>query len=62
MTPKQQLKNLIEQLPNEKAALIETFLQNLLKENQLKPPEGKLGLKKPFDRKVFYNDILVDRY
>jgi hypothetical protein len=62
MTPKQQLKNLIEQLPDEKTALIETFLKNLLREDQLKPPRGKLGLKKPFDRKVFYNDILVDRY
>lgn len=62
MTPKQQLKNLIEQLPDEKAALIETFLKNLLKENQLKPPRGKLGLKKPFDRKAFYDYILADRY
>jgi len=62
MTAKQQLKNLIEQLPDEKAALIETFLKNLLKGNQLKPPKGKLGLKKPFNRKPFYDDILADRY
>ena len=62
MTPKQQLKNLIEQLTDEKAALIETFLKNLLKENQLKPPRGKLGLKKLFDRRAFYDGILADRY
>lgn len=62
MTPKQQLKKLIEQLPDEKAALIETFLKNLLKERELKPPRGKLGLKKPFERKAFYNDIMADRY
>ena len=50
MTPKQQLKKLIEQLPDEKAALIEYFIKNLLKERKLKPPSGKLGLKKPFKR------------
>jgi hypothetical protein len=62
MTPKQQLKNLIEQLPDEKGALIETLVKNLLKDNQLKPPRGKLGIKKPFDRKAFYDDIVADRY
>jgi len=29
ITPKQQLKNLIEQLPDEKAALIETIIKIL---------------------------------
>ena len=62
MTPKEQLKNLLDQIPDEKAPLIETFLRNLLGEKEIRPPKGKLGLKKPFDRKAFYDDVLVDRY
>lgn len=62
MTPKEQLKNLLDQIPDEKAPLIETFLRNLLGEKEIRPPKGKLGLKKPFDRKAFYDDALVDRY
>jgi len=62
MTHKEQLKSLIECIPDEKAPLIEAFLRNLLGEKGLKPPKGKLGLKKPFDRKTFYDDALADRY
>jgi len=62
MTPKEQLKNLLDQIPDERAPLIETFLRNLLGEKEIKPPKGKLGLKKPFDRKAFYDDALADRY
>lgn len=62
MAPKEQLKHLVDQIPEEKAPLIEAFLRNLLGEKEMKPPKGKLGLKKPFDRKAFYNDALADRY
>ena len=62
MTHKEQLKNLVEQIPDEKVPLIEAFLRNLLGEKEIRPPKGKLGLKKPFDRKAFYDDALVDRY
>jgi len=62
MTHKEKLKNLLEHVPDEKAPLIETFLRNLLGVKELKPPKGRLGLKKPFDRKAFYDDTLVDRY
>ena len=62
MTHKEQLKNLVEQIPDEKVPLIEAFLRNLLGEKEIRPPKGKLGLKKPFDRKAFYDNALVDRY
>lgn len=62
MTHKEHLKNLIERIPDEKAPLIEAFLRNLLGEKGIRPPKGKLGLKKPFDRKAFYEDALADRY
>ncbi len=62
MAPKEQLKHLVDQIPEEKAPLIEAFLRNLLGEKEMKPPKGKLGLKKPFDRKAFYDDALADRY
>jgi len=62
MTPKEQLKRLLDQIPDEKAPLIETFLRNLLGERQIKPPKGNLGLKETFNRKVFYDDALADRY
>jgi hypothetical protein len=62
MTPKEQLKHLLDQIPDEKAPLIETFLRNLLGERQIKPPKGNLGLKETFDRKALYDDALADRY
>lgn len=62
MTHKKQLKNLLEHVPEEKGHLIETFIRNLLGVKELNPPKGRLGLKKPFDRKAFYDDTLVDRY
>lgn len=62
MTPKEQLKKLVDHIPDEKATLIETFLKNLLGEKEMMPPKGKLGIKQPFDRKAFYDDALADRY
>jgi hypothetical protein len=62
MTPKQQLKNLIERLPEEKVILAQAFLKNLLKEKELKPPKGKLGIKERLNRKALYDDILAHRY
>jgi SOS response regulatory protein OraA/RecX len=62
MTPKQQLKNLIERLPEEKVILVQAFLKNLLKEKELKPPKGKLGIKERLNRKGLYDDILAHRY
>jgi hypothetical protein len=62
MTPKEQLKKLVDQIPDEKATLVETFLRNLLREKEIMPPKGKLGLKEAFDRKAFYDDALADRY
>jgi|APFre7841882590_1041340.scaffolds.fasta_scaffold629658_1 hypothetical protein len=62
MTPKEQLKHLLDQIPDEKAPLIETFLRNLLGEKEIKPPKGKLGLKETFNRKALYDDALADRY
>lgn len=59
MTPKEQLKHLVDQIPEEKAPLIETFLRNLLGEKEIRPPKGKLGLKKHFDRKAFYDEALI---
>jgi hypothetical protein len=60
--PKEQLKHLLDQIPDEKAPLIETFLRNLLGEKEIKPPKGKLGLKGTFNRKSLYDDALADRY
>ena len=62
MTPKEQLKHLVDQIPDEKAPLIESFLRNLLGEKDMKLPKGRLGLKETFDRKAFYDDALADRY
>lgn len=62
MTKKEQLKNLIEDLPDDKIRIIEVFLNNLVKENPIKPPKGNLGLKKPFSRADFYDELLVDRH
>jgi len=62
MTPKEQLKKLVDQIPDEKTTLIETFLRNLLGEKEIMPPKGKLGLKEVFDRKAFYDDAMADRY
>ena len=62
MTLKEQLKHLVDQIPDEKAPLIETFLRNLLGAKDIKPPKGKLGLKGTFNRKALYDDALADRY
>jgi hypothetical protein len=62
MTPKQQLKNLIERLPEEKVILAQAFLKNLLKGKGLKPPKGRLGIKERLNRKALYDDILAHRY
>lgn len=59
MTKKEELKNLIENLPDEKIAILELFLNNLLKEIN-KPPKGNLGLKKPFNRATLYDEFLAD--
>ena len=62
MTTKERLKVFIEQLPQEQAAIIEKMLKGALRDGKPKPPAGKLGLKKDFDRKSLYDEILAGRY
>jgi hypothetical protein len=63
MITKEQLKSLIDQLPEDKVPFIENFINSLLLKNErVKPPTGKLGLKEPFNRGDLYDEILADRY
>lgn len=62
MITKEQLKGLIDQLPEDKVPLIEKFIHNLIFEATTKPPTGKLGFKKSFNRSDLYDEILADRY
>lgn len=62
MTTKEKLKNLIDQLPEEKLNLIEPFLRILSKENKPVLPKGNLGLKESFNRASLYEEILANRY
>ena len=62
MTNREKLKNLIDQLPEERINLIEPFLKNLLNANKQDIPTGNLGLKKPFNRENLHDNILTNRY
>ncbi|MDZ7290985.1 MAG: hypothetical protein ONB44_12410 [candidate division KSB1 bacterium] len=62
MTTKDRLRIVIDQLPKEQVALLEKMLKGVLNDGRPKPPTGKLGLKKNFDRKHLYDELLADRY
>ncbi len=62
MTRKEKLKNMIDQLPDEKINLIEPLVQGLLQKKKVPFPKGKLGIKRPFKRENLYDDILANRY
>ncbi|MCD4663919.1 MAG: hypothetical protein K8R68_01535 [Bacteroidales bacterium] len=62
MTNREKLKNLIDQLPEERINLIEPFLMNFVNGNKQDIPTGNLGLKKPFNRESLYDHILANRY
>ncbi len=59
---KQQIKDLLDQLSEDKVALLEKLLSNLLKHENNEPPKGNLGLKRNFDRDSLYDEILATRY
>ena len=61
MTVKEELKTLVDQLPETKAKLVATWVRSVLQERRHKPPKGRLGLKRPFDREELYDDVLADR-
>ena len=62
MKTKEQLKGLIDQLPEDKVPLIENFINSLLFQKTIEPPKGDLGIKKPFSRGDLYDEIVADRY
>ncbi len=62
MTRKEKLKNMIDQLPDEKINLIEPLVKGLLQKKRIPFPKGKLGIKKQFSRETLYDEIMADRY
>ncbi|NIA31005.1 MAG: hypothetical protein GWP06_13965 [Actinobacteria bacterium] len=62
MTKKEKLKNIIDQLPEDKINLIEPLLNDLLQKKREPFPKGKLGIKKLLNREILYDEIMADRY
>ncbi len=62
MTQKQKIKKMVEQLPDEKAALVEKMIETILTSPTNEPPSVELGLKKEFHRGEFYDELMADRH
>ena len=61
MTVKEELRALVDQLPEEKAKRMVTWLRSMVQEGKRTPPKGKLGLRGPLDREDLYSDLLSHR-
>jgi hypothetical protein len=61
MTAKEELKVLVDRLPEERVQWIVPWVRSMVQGGKHTPPKGNLGLKKPFDRMELYSDVLADR-
>ena len=61
MTAKEELKVLVDRLPEERLQWIVSWLRSMVQGGKHIPPKGNLGLRKPFDRAELYGDVLADR-
>lgn len=61
MTGKEELKVLVDRLPEERAKWMVPWVKSMVQKGRRRPPTGRLGLKRPFDRKELYDDVLADR-
>jgi len=62
MVTKEQIKNLVDQIPEEKLEFVEPILRNLLAKPKMAMPKGNLGLKEQINRETIYDDVLAHRY
>ena len=59
MSTKELIKELIDQIPDEKNESIESLLRGLLVKSPIELPKANLGLKEQINRESIYDDVIV---